>query len=121
MLLAWSYGITARFYFGLQLAIMAVMTASYWLHIIRNTGSRPGIPPTYIVARADRPTRKSDASMAAVHHPSWEHLCAALRAVGCEESELVRAKKHLDENGNYTVPGIQLDKEGLQTLGYKDV
>jgi len=79
------------------------MSTSYRLHIICNKGSQADIPPTYIVARADRPTRKSDSNMAAVHHPSWEHLSNTLRAVGCEDSELAKAKRSVDENGNYTV------------------
>lgn len=93
----------------------------YWLHIIRNKSLTSDIPPTYIVARADRPTRKSDSKMAAVHHPSWEHLCGALRAIGCQDTELDKAKQSLDEKGNYTLQEIQLDQEGLRTLGYKDV
>jgi hypothetical protein len=59
-------------------------------------------------------------SLPTVHHPSWEHLAAALSSVGIHEEALREAKEGLDRTDGHVIPEVILSDDQLKLLGYVD-
>lgn len=95
------------------------MKKSWTLHIVSHKGSAPGIPPTYTVGihRFQQHTGEGGA-FPSVHHPSWQHLSAALDDVGVEEEHLAKFKAELDRKDTCSIPEILLDEAGVRRLGF---
>ncbi len=58
--------------------------------------------------------------MPTVHHPSWEHLSAALSSIGIHQEALREAKADLDRTGSHTITEVRLSDEQLTKLGFVD-
>jgi hypothetical protein len=95
---------------------------TYWLHVIADRSPQSGVPSTYLLARADAPSRNAEGgSMPTVHYPSWEQLGRKLSAVGVDGEVLQRTKDALDSKGTHTITEVVLSDEQVGQLGFTDV
>jgi hypothetical protein len=89
---------------------------NYWFHILEHKSSTPS---TYTLARADAPDRNmTSGAMPTVHHPSWEHLSAALSSIGIPQEALREIKADLDRTGSHTITDVTLSDDQLVLLGF---
>ena len=58
--------------------------------------------------------------MPTVHHPSWEHLSAALSSIGIHQEALRETKAGLDRTGSHTITEVRLSDDQLTKLGFVD-
>jgi hypothetical protein len=95
------------------------------------TALKPRYPTTLILAgfemdyqvhhvrpSAHRETAGRGGGIHTVPYPSWQHLSAALNAVGIEESELPDLKAKLDREGRGHIPEVLLDEADVRNLGF---
>jgi hypothetical protein len=87
------------------------------LYIVRHKGSPPGIGPTYAIAIHGEITGR-DGGIQTVPYLSWQHLSAALIAVGVEDSELPDLKTELDRAARCHISEMFLDEADVRTLGF---
>jgi hypothetical protein len=100
---------------------LVTMEKAYWLHILESKSPRPGLPSTYILARADAPSRSAGGAMPTVDHASWDHLSKKLVAVGVHDDVILETKRALDAQGSHAIPEVLLSQIQLQELGFTDL
>lgn len=93
------------------------MKKQWTLHILSHRGSPPGIGPTYAIA-IHRESTEGDGGIHTVPYLSWQHLSAALTAVGVAESELPDLKSKLDRAARCHISEVFLDEADVRTLGF---
>ena len=93
------------------------MKKKWTLHILCQKGSAHSIAAIYAVA-IDRETAARGGGIHTVPYPSWQHLSAALTAVGIEDSGLPDLKAKLDREGRGHIPEVFLDEADVRSLGF---
>ena|SRR6266478_4856198 len=100
----------------------ATVVNTCWLHIHENKSPQSGMPSTYMLARANAPSRNfAGGSMPTVHYNSWEQLSRKLSEVGIHEDALQEAKEELDSKGSHTITEVILSDKQVKDLGFTDV
>ena len=93
------------------------MKKPWTLHILCQKGSAHSIAPIYAVAIHWETTGRGG-GIHTVPYPSWQHLSAALTALGFEESELPDLKARLDRESRCHLPEVFLDEADVRSLGF---
>jgi hypothetical protein len=94
----------------------------YWFHLVESKSPRPDMRSTYVLSRADAPTRNGEGGATpTVHYPSWEQLARKLSRVGIDGGVLQDAKDNLDSKGSHTIQDVVLSDDQVEQLGFVDL
>ena len=94
------------------------MKKNWTLHILAHKGRLAGGRATYTLGiHRDSGDIAENGAMPTVHHPSWQHLSAALVAVGVDESQLMDLIAKLGAESACDIQAY-LDEADIQRLGF---